>query len=1011
MKNYQKSFLVMLFSLGLGLISQGLMAKTTNVELSNMSNAQNLQATFELLTITTKKNAVDKAHLEALKREKQKTLSALKADDVTQDMIDKAQVEVFVANANLDAIGLSQAEASQMVDSIQLKINNLEEQLQNITLAAGQTSSVKNRIENLQKSLNFERSLLKSQQKLVDELTSSKQIAKQIVLVLDNYQNTLVFKYSLKQKQEKQMFLQEKEIKLQAEQKNWLNQLSRLNKKLENLNADDDEFLMKQHSLEVDVLVAQEQSNLTHLQIVLLNMQSQMAGLKQQMRNQMPTVNLNNNLNQATAIQEELMNVIDLTERKIDLLEKRGQLEKTLMNKGVDSQAVYEEHEEIITGLLTNYQNNLNDLNGFNEQVKAYIEACQIQLTKALSRRQGLPGFSVVEWEQFGHELLKMPILAIQATNALKDQLVYAYTRLTLTAIMIIIAIEVLWLWVWVMLRNLIIKSIENISQQKQTIRNNIIHIFLRLVYRNLVGIFVLTAVSVLFWLSGLPVKSFAPIIYLAIVWFTFKFAVGLARLTLMENIADAFGKDVILYKELKWAFWAGGLLTMLTVLAHQLPVSFQVTDFFNRLFMLFLLMTTIVLLRGWQVVPALLEPYIDHKHLYLMRVVKLLSFLIPFTVLSTAIIGILGYVDLAWAISRYEGVFLLVLSGYIIARGFLKDIMDSLSELFIGKLRNGWVWTQAVLRPLDKVFRIFLFLLALYILFYIYGWTGESPVVAKIKTILSFHLVDAKGLVITPMSIIEIFIAGGIIYWLSRWTRELSYRFMFAKTRDVGLRNSLAVLTQYMMFMTSFFISLKVIGIDLSGISYVLAGFAAGVGLGLRDLIKNYASGLLLLFERPIRTGDLVTIGNYEGEVTHLGMRAITVKTWDHMEVLVPNSDTFEKPVTNWTHLDSIIRTVIELKVSREDDPFLVQRIILEALKSLPAVVSDPEPQVYFKEMSESLLCFEVRYYVNLQSVGSRPAVRSEVLFKIFSIFKEYNIRAPHPVQDVILHRETDDE
>jgi len=264
--------------------------------------------------------------------------------------------------------------------------------------------------------------------------------------------------------------------------------------------------------------------------------------------------------------------------------------------------------------------------------------------------------------------------------------------------------------------------------------------------------------------------------------------------------------------------------------------------------------------------------------------------------------------------------------------------------------------------------------------------------------------MVDAKGLVITPISVIELVIAGGVIYWISRWTREFSYRWLFAKTRDLGLRNSLAVLTQYGVFMLTFFIALKVIGIDLSGVSYVLAGFAAGLALGLRDLIKNYASGLLMLFERPVRTGDLVTIGECEGEVTHIGMRAVTVKTWDHMEVLVPNSDTFEKPFTNWTHLDSIVRTVIELKVSPDDNPFEVQKIILQTLEDIALVVTDPEPQVFFKEMNEALLSFEVRYYINLQAGVSRAAVRSEVLFKIFTAFKTHRIKTPIPPNDVYL-------
>lgn len=1004
--NPKHIFLPLVFSLFMAfstILSANTVSHDTDLVVAN--KGETIQSAFELLSITEKKNEVDKAHLNALKIEKQQTLANLKAEEVTPAMIEKAQLELSVANANLDQINLAELEASQIIDAITLKINHLEGQLQTVTLAAGQTSAVKEHIETLQSLLNFEKTLLKTQQKLVESLAVSKDIAKETTAVLSNYENELAFKYSIKQKQEKQLVLEATEVKLQNEQKNWLNQLGTLNQNLSNLDTRDPDFVLKQHKLAMDILVAQEKSNLTHLQIVFLNMQAQLALLQQQLGQGVQAQNLKNNLNEASAIKDELKDLSHLIQKKIDLLGERLNLEKALFNKGIDSASVYAAHVAMITSLQKQYQTKLSVFQTLNEQVSDYQALCQAALTKALSRRQNLPGFSTVAWAQFGYELLKMPILGIQAVNALKDQLVFAYQHLTVRSISTIVFIEVLWLIVWVMLRDLLLKIIAFAEYKKKNMRKNMFYIFLRLLKRNLLGIFIVTSIGILFWLSGLPVKSFAPMLYLAAVWFIFKFAIGFARLTLLENVSDVFGKDVVLYKELFWALLIGGLITILTVLAHQLPVALQVADFFNRLFMLFLLIIAIVLLRNWQVVPSLLKSSMDNKHMYWMRVVKLLCFLIPLTILSTAVIGILGYVDLAWTISRYEGVFLLILSGYMIVRGFLKDVIDKLSLLSIGKLRHGWVWAQAFLRPLDRVLKILIFLFAIYVLFVAYGWTAASPIVTKFKMAFSFHIVDSKGLIITPITLIELVIASAIIYWLSRWTREFSYRWFFARTKDVGLRNSLSVLMQYMVFTISIFISLKIIGIDLSGISYVLAGFAAGVGLGLRDLIKNYASGLLLLFERPIRAGDVITIGDYEGEVMHLGMRAMTVKTWDHKEVLVPNSETFEKPVTNWTHLDSIVRTVVDLKVSRDDDPFFIQHLILSVLREIPAVVSDPLPQVYFKEMSESLLAFEVRYYVNLQSVGSRSAVKSEVLFKIFSAFKEHHIQAPHPIQNVVLH------
>jgi potassium-dependent mechanosensitive channel len=247
------------------------------------------------------------------------------------------------------------------------------------------------------------------------------------------------------------------------------------------------------------------------------------------------------------------------------------------------------------------------------------------------------------------------------------------------------------------------------------------------------------------------------------------------------------------------------------------------------------------------------------------------------------------------------------------------------------------------------------------------------------------------------------------VLIWIARWTPEFAYRWLFAKTKDIGIRNSLSVFTQYTVLALGLFVALKIVGIDISGLKFVFGGLAIGIGFGLRDLANNFVSGILLLIERPLRKGDMVTIGNHEGEVTHIGMRSVTVKTWDNTEVLVPNSETFNKPFTNWTHQDSIIRTVVKIKINWSDEPKHVQEIIQQVLKEIPAIVSFPEPEVFLKEIEEALLEFEIRYFINLQFNSSRPEIRSKVLFAVWERFKQYGIHPPHPQHDVYLKKADD--
>jgi potassium efflux system protein len=196
--------------------------------------------------------------------------------------------------------------------------------------------------------------------------------------------------------------------------------------------------------------------------------------------------------------------------------------------------------------------------------------------------------------------------------------------------------------------------------------------------------------------------------------------------------------------------------------------------------------------------------------------------------------------------------------------------------------------------------------------------------------------------------------------------------------------------------------IILRVLGIDFRALTVVAGMFFFGVGLGLRDLFNNFACGFLLLIERPIRVGDIVSINGSEGDVIHIGSRAVTIRTFDHMELLVPNAEIFSKTFINWTAKDNIVRTVFHLKVNRSDNPHEIQKLIYDVLAAHKAVLKDPEPEVFMKELMEETE-FEIRYYINIRHVKSRMGVRSEVLADLWDIFAKHNIEPPYPRREIV--------
>jgi len=244
--------------------------------------------------------------------------------------------------------------------------------------------------------------------------------------------------------------------------------------------------------------------------------------------------------------------------------------------------------------------------------------------------------------------------------------------------------------------------------------------------------------------------------------------------------------------------------------------------------------------------------------------------------------------------------------------------------------------------------------------------------------------------------------IITSLLFWAARWTREFVYRFLLSRTKDAGLRNSLAILSQYLTIIVGVLTILRVLGIDYKTLSVVAGMFFFGVGLGLRDLFNNFACGFLLLIERPIRVGDIVTVNGCDGDVVHIGSRAVIIRTDEHQELIIPNADIFGKPFVNWTTRDNVVRLAFHVDVTRDDDPQLIQKIIYEVLAANKNVLKEPKPEVHIKSMSHEV-DFAIHYFINVRQVPSRSGLTSEIFTAIWQAFEKHNIKPPYPHHEVV--------
>ena len=187
--------------------------------------------------------------------------------------------------------------------------------------------------------------------------------------------------------------------------------------------------------------------------------------------------------------------------------------------------------------------------------------------------------------------------------------------------------------------------------------------------------------------------------------------------------------------------------------------------------------------------------------------------------------------------------------------------------------------------------------------------------------------------------------------------------------------------------------------GFDISKISIILGGLGVGVGFGLQNIVNNFVSGLILLFERPIRVGDTLDIDNTGGTVEQIGMRASIVSTWDGAEVIVPNANLISEDVTNWTLTHDRRRMVIPVGVSYDADPEQAAQIIVGVANDHSSVDSHPAPVCLFIGFGDSSLDFSLRAWA---SGSSFMGVASDLRFAIVSKLGEAGIKIPFPQRDV---------
>jgi small-conductance mechanosensitive channel len=215
------------------------------------------------------------------------------------------------------------------------------------------------------------------------------------------------------------------------------------------------------------------------------------------------------------------------------------------------------------------------------------------------------------------------------------------------------------------------------------------------------------------------------------------------------------------------------------------------------------------------------------------------------------------------------------------------------------------------------------------------------------------------------------------------------------------GLPNAILTLIHYSLMTAGFLIAIAAVGMDLTRFTVLAGAFGVGIGFGLQNVISNFVSGLILLFERPVNLNDVVEIGGLTGQVKHIGIRAITIHTGQGADVIVPNSSLVSNQFINWTYLDTVRRFDLKVMVARGTEPERVLKLLTDVSRSILGVEKEPPPAALFLGFGENALNFELRYWLQ---VGTPPEVESTVALAVASELRKAGIEVPIPQRDLYL-------
>jgi small-conductance mechanosensitive channel len=278
------------------------------------------------------------------------------------------------------------------------------------------------------------------------------------------------------------------------------------------------------------------------------------------------------------------------------------------------------------------------------------------------------------------------------------------------------------------------------------------------------------------------------------------------------------------------------------------------------------------------------------------------------------------------------------------------------------------------------------------------------NSIFEKINRILSYPLLELGESAITVWLLL--YITGGIflLFFLTiRLNKLLVNHILTRYTSEIGIRQAIGGIVRYVLIFIGLLIILQTAGINLSSLTVLAGALGIGIGFGLQHITNNFVSGIIILFERPIKVGDRIEIGETHGMVASISARATTIITNDNVSIIVPNSEFMQTQVINWSHNDYRVRFRIPVDVAYGSDVDKIIKLLKEVGAEDPDVLEDPPTTVRLKEFGDNGIRFELLVWTT-NAIHTRGRFMSNINIRIMKKFNNHGVVIPFPQRDVYI-------